>query len=49
MGTIFTEMSFWTALTRHLGMKTTFKKKIYKSKYVCIIIKIILIIYENAY
>ena len=40
----FAEMSSWTALTRYLGMKATFK--VYKSKYVCIIIMMILIVYK---
>ena len=32
IGTYFAEMSSWTALTRHLGTKTTFKTKYMKIK-----------------
>ena len=31
MGTVFTEMSSWTALTRYLGMKTPFYTKYIKA------------------
>ena len=45
MGTVFADMSSWTALTGHLGMKTAIKAiYIYKSKYVRIYIMMILIL-----
>ena len=41
MGTVFTEMSSWTALTRYLRMKTT-SDQIFRSQYVRIVIMKIL-------
>ena len=38
MGTVFTEMSSWTALTWDIGMKTAFKTKNMKFKSFGIII-----------
>ena len=34
MGTVFEEMSSWTALTWYLGMKTAYKTKYMRKKYV---------------
>ena len=47
MGTVFSNMSSWTALTRYLGTKTTFDAKFLKSKYARNLIFITF--YENAY
>ena len=38
MGTNFAEISSWTALTRHLGLKTAFYTKYMKSKHIRIFI-----------
>ena len=37
VGTVFAEMSSWTAVTRHLRMKTKFQAKSIKSKMFCAI------------
>ena len=41
MGTFFAEMSSWTALTGHKGIKTVFQTKSINSKYLGLTMKIL--------